>query len=311
MSLVLLAGCSQDPTATDPDTLTVEVTTDTGEVIIDAHDPDTDDPSSAAEPAPDVPSDSTTHTDPVNDSVGDLSRPDESQASEVSDESDTTEVLDVSDATTWDDTHPDTATHDSDSADDPTTHDYDPTAPPDLTPLEPFEVVITESFFEPRQCSVLEGCVGGSGWRRLLRFSLGTLNVGGDLIVGRPLAENGFVYDACREHMIVENYATDFELVDAGGAVVASGRKRSFCLADSRRHDESVLPFPRYDCDYQGISRGWYDYYSFDLPCQWVDVTDVPGGNYTLFVHSNPTQVFAESNYDNNTSSAPVRLPSR
>jgi hypothetical protein len=45
------------------------------------------------------------------------------------------------------------------------------------------------------------------------------------------------------------------------------------------------------------------------LDCQWVDVTNVPAGNYFLEITVNPDQILLESNYGNNTSTIPVTLP--
>ena len=37
-----------------------------------------------------------------------------------------------------------------------------------------------------------------------------------------------------------------------------------------------------YDCSNQGIQAGWSDLYGNSLDCQWLDVTDVPPGDYFL-----------------------------
>jgi hypothetical protein len=66
---------------------------------------------------------------------------------------------------------------------------------------------------------------------------------------------------------------------------------------------------PRYTCTNQGISAGWADTYVSTLDCQWVDVTNVPAGNYFLEITVNPDQILLESNYSNNTSTIPVTLP--
>jgi hypothetical protein len=34
----------------------------------------------------------------------------------------------------------------------------------------------------------------------------------------------------------------------------------------------------------QGVSPGWADVYVASLPCQWIDITGVPNGVYTLEV---------------------------
>ena len=41
-------------------------------------------------------------------------------------------------------------------------------------------------------------------------------------------------------------------------------------------------------CSDQGIQAGWADVYGAHLDCQWIDVTDVPAGIYTLEIEVNP-----------------------
>ena len=63
-----------------------------------------------------------------------------------------------------------------------------------------------------------------------------------------------------------------------------------------------------YSCLRQGISRGWADVYTSDLPCQWIDVTDLPPGRYTLRLVVNPLRTLPESDYDNNLFTIDVQL---
>ena len=56
------------------------------------------------------------------------------------------------------------------------------------------------------------------------------------------------------------------------------------------------------------ISRGWADVYSAELPCQWIDVTDVPPGNYKLHVVINPDHLLAETDYSNNEALVDVTI---
>ncbi len=174
------------------------------------------------------------------------------------------------------------------------------------------DVWIDERDFTADSCAVIEGCVAGPGRRRLLRFDVSTANVGNaDLRMGRP-EENPalFEYSACHDHYHFAEYAR-YELQDADGAPLAPGRKQAFCLLDTARYgdDPDAPRRPQYSCEFQGISRGWYDAYHSGLDCQWIDVTDVPPGDYRLQVRINPARVLREKRYDNNDAVVDVTLP--
>ncbi|MCC7541229.1 MAG: hypothetical protein IT379_33740 [Deltaproteobacteria bacterium] len=165
--------------------------------------------------------------------------------------------------------------------------------------------------FADGDCAVSEGCVGGAGWRRLLRFSTETPNHGtGDMSLGAPTDDNpAYRHDECTDQYLFDGYA-DYALESTDGGVVASGRKRAFCLMDTNRiADEPDVPRTgRYTCDVQGISRGWSDVYHSGLECQWIDVTGVPPGDYTLRVHVNPLRRIVEASYDDNVVTVPVTI---
>lgn len=42
------------------------------------------------------------------------------------------------------------------------------------------------------------------------------------------------------------------------------------------------------------------DTYKAELDCQWIDITDVPPGDYQLRLAVNPDQKVSELSYDNN-----------
>lgn len=162
--------------------------------------------------------------------------------------------------------------------------------------------------FAPTSCALAEGCVGGPGDRRLLRFATQTPNVGAaDLIMGDPAGQPGFEFSACHGHYHFEGYAA-YQLVDQGGAIVATGHKQAFCLLDL-----SPMPGtstgPRYHCGFQGISSGWSDVYGAGLDCQWVDITGVAPGDYILRITINGDRTLPESDYTNNTVDVPVSIP--
>jgi len=86
---------------------------------------------------------------------------------------------------------------------------FDNNGKPDLT-LDFKQLIsqmqIVDRLFEPGSCELEEGSIGGTGYRRLLRFSTAILNGGdGDLIVGTPWDPTNpyhdlFIYSVCHGH---------------------------------------------------------------------------------------------------------------
>lgn len=178
---------------------------------------------------------------------------------------------------------------------------------PDITLVEDLmtgTIQVQEVNFDANACELMEGCIGAAGARLLLRFTTVTANLGtGDLYFGPPEQNPLFEFSACHGHYHFSGYA-DYELVDGNGVVV-SGHKQAFCLLDTLQVTPGA-PGPYYTCANQGIGAGWADSYANFLPCQWIDITDVTPGVYTLRVRVNPTMTFEESDYSNNTLDLPV-----
>jgi hypothetical protein len=89
------------------------------------------------------------------------------------------------------------------------------------------------------------------------------------------------------------------------GDIIASGDKTSFSIFDLTRY--SSPPGSPNSGVYsgglvQGLSVGWADVYSANLPDQWIDVTDVPSGQYWLEAIVDPANNILESNESNNVS---------
>ncbi|HSQ01483.1 MAG TPA: lysyl oxidase family protein [Candidatus Dormibacteraeota bacterium] len=172
-------------------------------------------------------------------------------------------------------------------------------------------VLIESKDFPPDNCAVFEGCVDGTGNRKLLRFNTTTPNYGpGDVFLGNPQGNPNFVYSACHNHYHFSEYA-DYRLLDMAGNIVARGHKQAFCLVDLWQppglHGRGD---PQFDhCGYQGISAGWADVYNRGLDCQWIDITGVPSGRYVLSVTINPAHVIQEHDYSNNSATAEVVIP--
>ncbi len=139
-------------------------------------------------------------------------------------------------------------------------------------------------YFQPNSCALIESCVGGSGWRRLLTFDSYDHNQGGEPIHIGPvdyavegfgselIDHNVYVHSACHNHYHFEYYG-NFTF----GTGVDELNKNGFCLESTGRisnNELSPLHTP-YDCHNQGVSAGWGDLYAAGLLCNWVDVTGV------------------------------------
>lgn len=166
---------------------------------------------------------------------------------------------------------------------------------------------IDRETFGADSCALAEACINGTGERRLLKFSTETANVGPmDLILGSPSEDLGFEFSECHGHYHFEGYAT-YQLKNPAGEVVAAGHKQAFCLLDSSPVGNGNRA-PQFHCGFQGITSGWSDVYGAGLDCQWVDITDVPNGDYVLSIGINPERTIPESNYDNNVVEIPVSI---
>ena len=64
-----------------------------------------------------------------------------------------------------------------------------------------------------------------------------------------------------------------------------------------------------FNCSTQGVSAGFADIYSRGLPCQYIDVTDVPAGDYTLRIETNFTGQLPDSDLTNNAADLLVTVP--
>lgn len=179
-------------------------------------------------------------------------------------------------------------------------------------------IVFRTENIKGNDCALVEGCVGGAGKRKLMRFDVQTPNIGtADLYLGNPANNPIFVYSPCHGHYHLQGYAL-YELLNLNGTPVVInghgviGHKQAFCLLDSVQVSPTAGP-AKYTCTNQGISVGWSDVYDASLDCQWIDVTGVPAGNYLLRVTINGglngTHVFAESDYSDNTATVTVTIP--
>jgi hypothetical protein len=152
-------------------------------------------------------------------------------------------------------------------------------------------------------CEVVEGCLTGYGNRTILRFDTRIENIGQqDYYIGNPQNNpNQFNFINCHGHAHYEGYA-DYILYDSDGNALPIGRKNGFCVMDLQC--PAGIP-AQYGCSNMGITAGCADIYGSGLGCQWIDITDVDTGNYTLAVKVNWDQSpdalgHYETNYINN-----------
>ena len=93
------------------------------------------------------------------------------------------------------------------------------------------------------------------------------------------------------------------------GRGTRADRKVGFCFFDTTLWDPDLprSPSTRYYREpwcggrtaltsRTGISVGWADTYGWRLAYQWIDITGLPGGTYTVRAMSDPNESFAETN---------------
>jgi len=180
---------------------------------------------------------------------------------------------------------------------------YDNQGKPDLTP-DPKRFVsqmeIVDRLFQAGDCELVEGSVGGTGYRRLLRFDTVLINSGdGDLIVGSPTDPNNpyvqqgvFEFSPCHHHYHIKGFS-NYQLLNMDRTVAAQGHKQAFCLEDLLKYSNDNKS-NGYTCASQGITSGWADWYFKQLSGQWIDITGVPEGDYIVHVEINAAGTFAE-----------------
>jgi hypothetical protein len=137
----------------------------------------------------------------------------------------------------------------------------------------------------PTDCYIAEGCLNGYGVREIVRFTTHIQNIGNtDYYIGNPQTNpDQFNLVNCHGHVHYEGYA-EYILYDMTGQEVVNGFKNGFCVMDL---ECSMGGTGQYGCGTMGISSMCGDIYSSGLACQWVDITDVPEGQYTLVVRTN------------------------
>lgn len=104
-----------------------------------------------------------------------------------------------------------------------------------------------------------------------------------------------------------------------GPQPVRSSDKNGFCPEDSESIEDETFEGRHYSCFTEderglgphqvvGISAGWKDVYSWNLPDQFVEISGVPDGQYALKLQLDPNDVFVEADEENNSVCVALRL---
>ncbi|XP_034254950.1 lysyl oxidase homolog 3B-like [Thrips palmi] len=181
-----------------------------------------------------------------------------------------------------------------------------------------FEELTRSAHLEDRQlfflqCAMEENCLASSAYRlkqedpanwhletrRLLRFTARIINVGNEDF--RPfIPKHLWEWHACHMHYhSMEVFAT-FDVMDSRGVRVAEGHKASFCLEDNQCLGGVEPVYACANFGDQGITVNCSDIYRHNIDCQWVDISDLEPGMYTLKVSVNPEFKVGEMTFDNN-----------
>ncbi|CAH1115159.1 unnamed protein product [Psylliodes chrysocephalus] len=162
------------------------------------------------------------------------------------------------------------------------------------------------------QCAMEENCAASTAYdiqrtnpawhlepRRLLRFTAKIFNAGTDDF--RPsIPKHLWEWHMCHRHYhSMEVFAT-FDIYDNKGKRVAEGHKASFCLEDNQCLPGTKPKFACANYGDQGISVNCSDIYKYTVDCQWVDISDLSPGLYTMKVAVNPEFKVPEMTFENN-----------
>ncbi len=182
-------------------------------------------------------------------------------------------------------------------------------------------VRITQNLFETSDCALVEECIDGPGERRLLRFDGYIFNNGtGDFVMGLENVKP--VWSDCHQHYHgpdTANYFVEHTLNYPNGTVhktIKRGHKQGYCYIDSVNIKSNypgkfgcgIPPFTRQLT--QGITAGWADIYDSETDCQWIDITGLSAGNYSLSVVVNPRGTYyQDADLTNNEAIVNVEIP--
>jgi hypothetical protein len=112
-----------------------------------------------------------------------------------------------------------------------------------------------------------------------------------------------------------------YELQNTAATIKRTGEKHGFCFFDNYAFD-LTLPgapqsavYPKSGCGKAtatavttGVSIGWGDKYAYKLPDQYIDITNLPSGQYTLTATADAQNGFTERCEGNNTTTTVLQI---
>ena len=172
------------------------------------------------------------------------------------------------------------------------------------------QVYVKYRFFHNNSPEVIEKCAEKPGWRKLVTFSsvdsnngkqafhLGAINFHVGPEGTNPVFQRDGLYYLNLAHGHYHTaYYSNFTAKGKHKTFATNDTKRGFCLVSSKRVVNDIwAPWasPYTACDYQGITSGSADIYNEGIPCQWVDITDLPPGKVDLSVKINAWDALCE-----------------
>lgn len=111
-----------------------------------------------------------------------------------------------------------------------------------------------------------------------------------------------------------------YVLQNTNATIKRTGEKHGFCFFDNYQYDLGLPDAPASRaytrCGFgsadaevsMGLSIGWGDLYNASLPDQYIDISGLPAGEYTITATADVQQLFTELDETNNSTTATIRV---